>query len=146
MPTTIEKLDAFTSEGGGNVIAGTAVKGDKVRITRGPGRVTETYYTPPVAPTPQPLMLSKTAFMDIATTALGGGQTGRARFQEIIEAAKVFAGATAAAREVRFVHERYTAATSFSKSNVQAMCAILVAASIMTPQENTDLIAAWPNG
>jgi hypothetical protein len=98
-----------------------------------------------------PAALSKTQFIDtaiagIVSTGLTQGAA-EARFQEIIEAAKNFAGTTEQARRVRYAYERYAAATAFDKTLVGGLLSLFVAAGVasMTGAERTAILAAWRN-
>lgn len=106
---------------------------------------------PAPAPTKKPLTLSKTAFMDAAISGIKTANTStqgaaEARFQEIIEAAKNFAGTTETANRVRYIHERYAGAGTFNKSVVTGMLAFFKAAGVasLTGAEETAILAAWP--
>ena len=115
------------------------------------GQIVDTIQTPDASKVP--LVLSATGFMDSAIAGLrvANGSTqsaAEARFQEIIEAAKNFAGSTEIAKRVRYVHERYAKATTFNKSVVTGMLALFEAAGVasITASEEAGILAAWPEG
>lgn len=85
-----------------------------------------------------PKVLSKTAFQDLAISNLGGGTTGMARFQAIMDACESGDGA------VKFCYSRYEDAKTFEKTAVSSFTQIMVGASIMTTQERDQILAAWP--
>lgn len=151
---TIVKVSCFPNEGEPQVIAGDPVLGDIVRITTNKGAVIyERYSPPPSAPTPRPVVLSATGFMDSAIQGIRAANSStqaaaEARFQEIIEAAKNFAGATEVAKRVRYVHERYAKATTFNRAVVGGMLALFRAAGVasITAGEEAGILAAWPEG
>lgn len=108
--------------------------------------------TNPSVPTPATVYatLSATSFMDIAiaglvTTGLTAGAA-TARFQEIVEGAKNFAGATETALRVRYAHERYAKADKFNREVVSALLSLFASpgVSIATAQERTAILSAWP--
>jgi hypothetical protein len=84
-----------------------------------------------------PLILSATAFQDAAETGLGS----RARFGEVIRAMQ-----TSANDEILSVFKRYDKSITFEKAKAAAMLSLLVSAAIVTPQERSHILAAWPNG
>lgn len=131
---SMERLDGFTADGHGNVIPGDIVDGDVVRID---GHTEKRYYAP-VAPTPQPMLLSKTAFQDLSVAHLGAGMTGMARFQAIMDACAGGSGA------IKFCFSRYEAAQTFEKTQVANFTAIMVAAAIMTQAEADAILNNWP--
>ena len=87
-----------------------------------------------------PQILSKTAFQDYAVSQLGAGTTGMARFQAIMDAAEVASGA------VKFCFSRYEAANTFAKDQVDAFTQIMVAATIMSATERSNVLTNWPTG
>lgn len=98
-----------------------------------------------------PIILSATGFMDAAITGLRVANSStqgaaEARFQEIIEGAKNFAGTSEVAKRVRYIHERYAKATTFNKSVVTGMLAMFRAAGVasLTANEEAGILAAWP--
>jgi hypothetical protein len=98
-----------------------------------------------------PVTLSATGFMDSAIAGLRAANSStqaaaEARFQEIIEGAKNFAGTGETAKRVRYVHERYAKATTFNKSVVTGMLALFRAAGVasLTADEETGILTAWP--
>ena len=104
-------------------------------------------FTNPPQPEAPPAILSKTAFQDLAFGALGGGVTGMARFQEIMDACA--SGTTndqahAPALAVKACFSRYMVADTFAKEQVASFTAIMVAAGVMTTNERADVLAAWP--
>jgi len=86
-----------------------------------------------------PKILSKTAFQDYAVSQLGGGQTGMARFTEIMDATR---DSTSGA--VRFAFARYEAAITFEKTNTATLTSIMVAAGAMTSGERAAILDNWP--
>lgn len=112
------------------------------------GQVTEENVPdPPTAP----LILSKTAFMDVAISGLKAANSStqgasESRFQEIIEAAKNRAGTTEQDKRVRYIHERYAGASLFNKNVVTGMLAFFKAAGVasLTSAEEAGILAAWP--
>lgn len=116
------------------------------------GQTTETEYPDPPK---EPLVLSATRFMD---TAIAGLKTANnstqaaaeARFIDIIEVAKNFTDVANVerAKRVRYVHERYTKATTFNKAVVTGMLALFRAAGVasITAGEESGILAAWPEG
>lgn len=93
-----------------------------------------------------PMVISKTAFMDMCETAFGGGATGRARFGKIIKAC-----ASSTDDEVRFVYERFQGAQTFDKAKVFGFMSLLISkgAALVDPQvsvaERAAVNTAWPN-
>ena len=150
--TEIVKVSCYPNEGTPQVIAGDPQAGDLVRITTSSGAVIYERFTPaPSPPGTRPLVLSATGFMDAAIvgirTANSSTQSAaEARFQEIIEGAKNFAGSTEIAKRIRYVHERYAKATTFNKAVVVGMLALFRAAGVasITVNEENGIIAAWP--
>ena len=96
------------------------------------GSVTEV--THPDRPT-EPTLLSKTALLDHAESQLGSAD----KVIEVLEAAK---GSSAAG--VRYVYERYQAATTFEKTKATSFFATLQSASIITEAEKNKLVNNWP--
>lgn len=137
------------------VVAGTAIDGDIVRVRPSPG-VTDgerfsQHFTPPTPAPRGPPGLSKTSFMDAAISGIKTANTStqgaaEARFQEIIEAAKNFAGTTETSKRVRYIHERYAGAGTFNKNVVTGMLAFFKAAGVatLTSGEEAAILAAWP--
>jgi hypothetical protein len=93
-------------------------------------------------PPTSPLLLSKTAFQDYAVSQLGGGMTGMARFQAIMD------GCAAGTGAVKFCFSRYEAAQTFLKTAVDQFTQIMVAANppVMTADERAAIIGNWPEG
>lgn len=106
------------------------------RVFNEDGTITETEFPDPPA---SPRTLSKTAFQDLAIANLGGGSTGMARFQQIMDASASGTGA------VKFCFSRYDAALTFEKSAVDGFTSIMVGASIMTSDEKAAILNNWPN-
>lgn len=91
--------------------------------------------TPPPKPSPP---LDKTDFNLLCFAALGGGSTGIAAFQAIIDAA------TAAGGAARGIVTHYTGATNFVIADVEGFFAIMIAANCMTQDQANAVIAMWP--
>lgn len=126
----IETLNRCLPGGGFIEVPSDAVHGAK---DNGDG-----YYTNPSQPTTptRPIPLSKTAFMDLCWANLGGGATGMARFDEILEACRTTPGA------IRSACRRYEAADIFEKSNVAQMFAVI--ASVLEEGEADAILNNWP--
>lgn len=90
---------------------------------------------PPTAP----LVLSKTAFQDLAWAQLGGGTTGMARFNVIMNGCKTGSDVLQA------VYDRYQAALTFEKAKVLLFTQIMVP-SVMTQAEANAILNNWPQG
>ena len=102
-----------------------------------------------------PIVLSATGFMDASIAGLKAANSStqaaaEARFIDIIEAAKTFtdAGNVERAKRVRYVHERYTKASTFNKAVVTGMLALFKAAGVasLTAGEEAAILTAWPEG
>lgn len=138
---SMERLDGFTADGKGNVIAGSIQDGDVVRID---GRIEQRYYAPvPAAPTPR--VLDGVAFNTLCFTVLGGGTSGAqiaagmATFQAIMDAAAAAGGAAKAC----VTH--YDKSNAFVMADVQTVFfPILVAAGALSQARADAVIAAWP--
>lgn len=141
--TEVVKVSCFPNDGTPEVIEGSPVLGDIVRITTTTGAVIYETYTPPPTPGPRPpSVLSKTAFQDYAVTQLGGGLTGMGRFTEIMDATK-----NSSAGAVRFAYSRYEAANTFEKENTSQLTAVMAADNTeghLTEQERTAILDNWP--
>ncbi len=96
---------------------------------------------PPPPPPPVPITLSKTAF-----NKFGWSCVGMPRHQKIMEDTKNYQGSDDLAYEVRGAYNQYEAANTFEKSEVKALSDLLVAAKIMTADEQDKYIADWPTG
>ncbi len=92
--------------------------------------------TQPIAPIPK--TLSATAFNELCFASLGGGPTGMAAFQAIIDAAQAAGGAA------RACVTHYNKSVTFELSDVEGFFGILEAAQAMTSPQATAIIAAWP--
>jgi len=136
---TIEKVSCFPNEGTPEVIAGDPVDGDLVRITSGTVIIYQRY-TVPVAPTPQPRVLSKTEF-----NKYGWAQLGMAAFQKVIEDTRNSTGTTDADYEARSAVTQYDAAITVAKSEVEAIGFKIKAAGFMTQEQFDDMTGDnWP--
>jgi len=139
--TTIVRVDRFPNEGSPQVIAGDPQLGDIVRITTNTGAVIYERYTPPAPPpAPGPIVLSATAFQDVCEAALGGNGVGRTRFGKVIRDMSASAD-----DEVLSVFKRYDKSQTFERGKASALFTLLVSKSILTAQERTAILAAWPN-
>lgn len=105
-------------------------------------------------PPTSPLVLSATAFMDVAIAGLRTANNStqaaaEARFNDIIDAAETFleGGAlTETANRVRYVRKRYDKATTYNKAVVAEMLTLFRSAGVasITQGEANAIIAAWP--
>jgi len=82
-----------------------------------------------------PRRLTKTAFMD---TFVGGGLE-TSRFAEIIKNMKASSN-----NDVLYCSERYNAANTFDYYMTSAMCDTLITHNLMTSDEKTSFLNAWP--
>ena len=82
-----------------------------------------------------PKVLSKTELMD---TWIASGLAG-SRFGEVIKNIN-----TSSNNDVLYVKERYHAAQTFTYEITDSMCGTLVTQSILTSDEKTTFLAAWP--
>lgn len=80
-----------------------------------------------------PLVLSKTAFMDLCW-----GKLGLARFDEIIDKCQTTPG------NMRSVARRYDAALTFNKTTTKTLLAMLVTAGMLQQAEADAVLNAWP--
>lgn len=97
---------------------------------------------PPASVGP-PKILSKTAFQDLAISALNGGTVGMARFTVIMDATRDSIDPV-----VRFCFSRYEAAITFEKTNVASLTAIMANDTTnghLTADERTAILTAWKN-
>jgi hypothetical protein len=115
------------------------------------GQIIDTVVTddPPAVPR----ILSATGFMDTAIAGIRAANSStqaaaEARFQEIIEGAKNYAGTSEIAKRIRYVHERYAKAATFNRAVVAGMLALFRAAGVasLTTDEEAGIINAWPEG
>lgn len=132
---SIERLDGFTSDGGGHVIPGEPIDGDVVRID---GRIEQRFYVPP-APVPAAIVISKRVFIETASAALGPNGQGRAALGTILRGM-----ATSLDDEIYVVAQRWDSAETLDKSQVATLTAILASKGIMTAQQRTTVLNAWP--
>ncbi len=130
----IERLSDFTRDGG-VVIQGQPQPGDVIRID---GAIEQRLqvYAPYV---PSPIVQSKRIFLENAATALGANGAGRADLGKIIRNMRASVD-----DEVYVIAERYNSAETLDKAQVAGLTAILVSKSIMTTQQRTAILAAWP--
>ena len=140
--TTIEKIDAVPSvsnpvEGEDyNVVQGTPLLGDPVRIMTSSGSVIfEGCYTPAQAPSPISKALPKLDFLRHAATQFGSG--GR-----VVEIEEAFAAHASA--DIRYAHKEYAATDNFTKEKVKDFLDAGEAAGILTDVENAAVIDNWP--
>lgn len=104
-------------------------------------------YNAPVAVTPAPRPLSKTAFMDHCVAqfiAVNGGDIGDGyeRFDEVMEAAR-----TSTQGKVRAAYKRYDAADTFSKDTTDVLTQWMVDSTDtgkLTSTERTAVLDNWP--
>lgn len=84
-----------------------------------------------------PKNLSKTAFMDLCWTQLGGGSVGMARFNVIMTACKTGDDILQA------IYDRYVAADIFNKTLASQMLALMVGANVMEQAEADAVLNNW---
>lgn len=99
-----------------------------------------TFTNPPAPPPPAPvyILLSKTAFQDLAWAQLGSGASGMARFSVILKAC-------ANGNDVlQAIFDRYQAATLFARDQVKALTDIMVGAGVMQGFEQLAILTNWP--
>lgn len=104
------------------------------------GDGTFTNPAPPSEPSPKPRILSKTAFQDFVWAQLGGSVNGMARFNQILKAC---AGGDDI---LQAIYDRYVAADTFAKDQVNALTTIMVQANVMSADEQKRVIVNWPQG
>ena len=143
MTVVIEKLDSFTSEGGGNVIPGVAVSGDKVRITRAGHRITETYYCPPMAAPPNNTPQDKSV-ADFEAWAIARVGT-VAAWQNLLEKCAAQAGTTDNDKAVRYFPRWSAMSANKSKADFEARCTplTLTAPAIISSAALANVLAQW---
>jgi len=107
-------------------------------VTPNPGYGKTVEIDHPDAPK-SPKSLSATGFQDACEAGLGGGTTGAARFGDIM-----LALASSADGLVLSVNQRFAKSTTFDKPKAAAALGVLVAKSIITAQDRTAILAAWP--
>jgi len=95
-------------------------------------------FTAPVAAARPPATLSKIQFNELCAAALGGGTTGMAAFQAVLDAA------TAAGGAAKACVTDYNAAETFDLPDTQNFFAILAAAGACTQAQVNAVVAAWP--
>ena len=89
-----------------------------------------------------PRVLSKTAFQDYVVSQLGGGETGMARFSEVMDATR-----DSSSGAVRFAYARYQAAQSFEKANTATLTKVMsddLYPGHLTTAERDDILDNWP--
>ena len=111
-----------------NVIAGSPVLGDKVRITTLSGAIIfESCYTPPPAPSgPLPKLLRSHEVLNLLPAA-------------VVKAIKESAVAAVVKR-----YEMFKITPSWTKSEGTALFNDIESAGLMTNTQNTDALALWP--
>ena len=111
-----------------NVVAGSPAQGDKVRIRSSAGEIFEGCYTPPAAPLgPRPKILRSFEVLALLPAAV----------------VKAIASPTAAAAVVKR-YEIFKITPSWTKAEGQSLFNDIEAAGLMTAQQNSDAVAAWP--
>lgn len=95
-------------------------------------------FTPPPVPARQMRSLTATEFNELCFAALGGGPTGMAAFQAVLDAAQAAGGAA------RACVTHYNKSDNFEYSDVQGFFAILEAATCITQDEIDAVSSAWP--
>lgn len=83
-----------------------------------------------------PITLSKTAFRAHCVVNFGGGMTGIARFQEIMD------GCEAGSGVIKFCFGEYTAAATFDKDKTAQFLAII--SSLLVAGEAEKILTNWP--
>ena len=125
---TIEKVSCFPNEGTPQVVAGSPQQGDLVRITNTNGTVIYERYTPPAAPpSPQPKILRSDEVLGLLPAAV----------------VKSIRDSTVAAVVKRY--ECFKIKPSWTKTEGTALFNDVEAAGLMTTQQNSDALAAWPS-
>lgn len=134
----IEKLDGFTADGFGHVIGNqqSLGDGDVMRITNGKDVLEKRYYAP-VAPSPvlTPREVRKWEFAEFATAAVGSAGA----FGTIIKACR-----DSADNAVIGAYELFKSQSTLTKNEATALLTLLAAKTIITVQQKTDILAAWP--
>lgn len=111
----IEKVSCFPNEGTPQIISGSPVDGDLVRITTGATVIYQRFTSQQAAPGPQPFTLNRDAFRKHIRTALGGNGGAKTTLQEYIDTAKANVGTTAADKKMRSALSDYQDLASFTK-------------------------------
>lgn len=94
-------------------------------------------FTNPTQATPLAATLSATAFNKHCWANLGGGTTGMARFQAIIDAA-----AASETGAIKAVHTQYVKSQTFDKSEVESMLGVI--SSLLQTGEADAILDNWP--
>lgn len=122
------------------VVVGVPQDGDHVRITTAAGvQIFENTYTGPTISPVVAATLAASGFQDVCETGFGGGATGASRFGAVMRAL-----ATSNDDLVYSINQRFLKSTTFDKTKAAAMFTILVAKTVLTAQERTAILAAWP--
>lgn len=95
-------------------------------------------FTNPASSPGVPAILGKTQFRSYAVSQLGGGVTGMARVQAIMDATEAATGA------VKFCFTQYQDATSCVLADMTTFLAIVLGASIITQDEHDAVLNNWP--
>lgn len=120
------------------VLSGEPIHDVPTRIRDNTGESFTTYAEKgPDQPRP-PATLEKTDFRAYAVSQLGGGLTGMARFQDIMDAAQTATGA------VKFCFTQYEDAKTVVLPELIIFLGIMRSANIITQQEHDDVINNWP--
>src|SRR4051812_21854629 len=136
--TTIDKVTCFPNEGTPQIINGTPSQGDIVRITTINGSVIYERYTPmpaPAAPAVVYKEVRKWEFATFASTAVGSNAT----FGGIVKACR-----DSVDNAVIGAYELFKSQSTLTYNEASALLTLLVAKSVVTAQQKTDILAAWP--
>lgn len=139
--STIVRLDGFTCEGKGNIIAGSIVDGDVVRID---GKIEQRWTTLAAPPAPTPRVFDWGGFKDYLVGLLGGGDTGTAALQTIVEAARDHAGTATNDKLTRYFYTWFTGSTVFTKAETALRLVPLVATLVVTQNQANAVASNWP--
>ncbi len=153
--TTIEKVTCFPNDGTPQVIAGSPVTGDLVRITTASGAVVYERYTAPATYVPQPIILSKKACRLRVITALmvansSSNSVARARMQALRIQVDTLTVTTDAHRRAKGALEAWREDTEFSKIEFQTITNDIDGGTDMSDNERDAILgtfagsAAWP--
>lgn len=129
----VEGVDYHVQEGEPQV-------GDIIRVRDERGERFELVQAAFPSPSAAPAILSKRTFIDMAAAALGTNGEGRAALGAILRGMN-----TSDDDEVYVLSQRWTEAITLDKPQVSALTSILVSKNIMTSQQRTAILNAWPN-
>jgi hypothetical protein len=103
-------------------------------------------FTNPSAAPMSPRVLSWSEFSSYLVGLLGGGDTGTAALQALLEAANTHTGTTTNDKLTRYFYTWFLGMTSFTKADTAARLVSLVATSIITQNQANAVASNWPSG